>query len=184
MQLFARFFVLNFVIIVKNYMQKIQKITPFLWFDHQAEEAANFYVSVFKNSKLGRITHYDEAGAKASEQPQGSVMTAEFELDGQDSVALNGGSYFKMSGAISFVVNCENQEEVDYFWEKLSDGGEKGVCGWINRDKFGVTWQVTPIVLIDYLNDSDPEKAKRVMEAMLQMKKIIIADLQKAYDQK
>lgn len=165
-------------------MQKIQKITPFLWFDKQAEEAAKFYVSVFENSKLGKITRYDAASAKVSGQPEGSVMTVDFELEGQQFAAINGGDYFKMSGAISFVVDCKDQKEVDYFWEKLSEGGEAGVCGWINRDKFGLTWQITPTILTKYISDPDPEKAQRVMEAMLKMKKIIIADLQKAYEQK
>lgn len=161
----------------------MQKITPFLWFADQAEEAANFYVSLFKNSKLGKITRYDKAGSRASGQPVGSVMTVGFELDGQEFVALNGGKYFQFSGAISFVINCETQEEVDYFWEKLSAGGESGVCGWINKDKFGVTWQVVPTILEKMISDPDPQKAGRAMQAMLKMKKIIIADLQKAYEQ-
>ncbi|EKD46581.1 MAG: 3-demethylubiquinone-9 3-methyltransferase, partial [uncultured bacterium] len=164
------------------HLKRMQKITPFLWFDSKAEQAANFYVSIFKNSKLGRITHYDEAGAKVSEMPLGSIMTVEFELEGQKFVALNGGPYFQFSGAVSFVIDCKSQEEVDYFWEKLSEGGEAGQCGWINKDKFGVTWQVVPKILNEYLSDPDPVKAKRVMEAMLKMNKIIIADLQKAYE--
>jgi predicted 3-demethylubiquinone-9 3-methyltransferase (glyoxalase superfamily) len=169
-------------------MKKIQKITPFLWFDTQAEEAANFYVSVFQKaplvsgeSKILSVSRYDEAGSKASEMPLGSVMVASFQLEDQQFVALNGGTFFKFSGAVSFVVNCETQEEVDYFWEKLSEGGEKGQCGWINRDKFGVTWQVVPTILDKYLGDADSSKAQRVMEAMLKMTKIVIADLQKAY---
>ena len=161
----------------------MQKITPFLWFDNQVEEAVNFYVSIFKNSKILNITRYGEAGAKVSEMPKGSVMTVAFQLDGQDFVALNGGSYFKFSGAISFVVNCKTQEEIDYYWEKLSEGGEKGECGWINHDKFGVTWQVVPIILDEMIADPDPVKAERVMEAMLKMKKIDIQTLRKAYDQ-
>jgi predicted 3-demethylubiquinone-9 3-methyltransferase (glyoxalase superfamily) len=168
-------------------MQKIQKVTPFLWFDTQAEEAAKFYVSVFNDapfssgrSKVGKVTHYGEAGSKASEQPLGSVMTVGFELDGQEFVALNGGTFFQFSGAISFVVNCESQEEIDYFWEKLSEGGESGQCGWINRDKFGVTWQVVPVVLEKLISDPDAKKAERVMAAMIKMNKIIIADLEKA----
>jgi predicted 3-demethylubiquinone-9 3-methyltransferase (glyoxalase superfamily) len=160
----------------------MQKIIPFLWFDTQAEEAARFYVSVFKNSKLGDITKYDEAGARASNMPLGSVMTVDFNLDGQEFAAINGGPYFKFSGAVSFVIDCKNQEEVDYYWEKLSEGGEAGQCGWINRDKFGLTWQVVPSVLTKYLKDSDPIRAKRVMESMLKMNKIIIADLEKAYN--
>ena len=161
----------------------MQKITPCLWFDKQAEEAANFYVSVFKNSKLGRISRYDSASAKVSGMPEGSVLTVELNLDGQEFIAMNGGPMFQFSGAVSFIVNCETQEEVDYFWEKLSEGGEAGVCGWINHDKFGVTWQVVPIILTEMIQDKDPVKAKRVMEAMLQMKKIDIAELQRAYDQ-
>ena len=170
-------------------MKKIQKITPFLWFDTKAEEAANFYVSTFQNapltsglSKILNVNRYDEASSKASEMPVGSVMVASFQLEDQQFVALNGGPFFQFSGAVSFVVNCETQEEVDYFWEKLSEGGEKGQCGWINRDKFGVTWQVVPTILDKLLGDSDPIKAKRVMEAMLKMNKIVIADLQKAYE--
>lgn len=120
-------------------MKYMQKITPFLWFDNQAQEAAKFYVSIFKNSKIITTNRYDEAGAKASGMPVGSVMVTSFELEGQQFSALNGGQLFPFSGAVSFVVNCETQEEVDYFWEKLSEDGEKGQCGWINRDKFGVT---------------------------------------------
>jgi predicted 3-demethylubiquinone-9 3-methyltransferase (glyoxalase superfamily) len=170
----------------------MQKITPFLWFESKAEEAVDFYVSMFsqapgktkEDSKIVKITHYDEAGAKASEMPEGSVMTVAFKLAGQDFVAINGGPYFKFSGAVSFVVNCETQEEVDYFWEKLSmDGGEKGQCGWINHDKFGVTWQVVPTVLEKLINDPDPKKSQAVMEAMLKMTKLEIRDLQKAYEQ-
>ena len=164
----------------------MQKITPFLWFDNQAEDAANFYVAVFSarhdNSKINNIARYDAAGAEASGQPAGSVMTVEFLLAGQEFVALNGGSYFQLSGAISFVVNCETQEEIDYFWEALSAGGEKGQCGWINRDKFGVTWQVVPIVLGEMLSDKDPEKSQRVMKAMLKMNKMDIKTLKEAYE--
>jgi predicted 3-demethylubiquinone-9 3-methyltransferase (glyoxalase superfamily) len=161
----------------------MQKITPFLWFDHQAEEAAKFYTSVFKNSKIGRILRYDEEAAKVSEsgRPVGSVLTIEFEIAGQKFVALNGGPQFKFNESISFVVNCETQAEVDYFWKKLTaDGGEESACGWLN-DKFGVSWQVTPTVLIDMLHDEDPKKAERVMKAMLQMKKIDIKTLKNAY---
>jgi predicted 3-demethylubiquinone-9 3-methyltransferase (glyoxalase superfamily) len=168
----------------------MQKITPFLWFERDAEEAANYYVSVFSNrpggdteiSKVNKTTRYDESGAKASGQPAGSVMTTEFELEGQQFVALNGGDYFKFSGAVSFVVNCDTQEEIDYFWDKLSEGGEKGVCGWINRDKFGMTWQVVPTVLGELLSDPDPVKSQRAMAAMLKMTKIIIEDLEKAHE--
>ena len=169
-------------------MQKIQKITPFLWFEDKAEEATKFYVDVFsakfEDSKIENITHYNESVAKASGRPAGSVMTTEFQLAGQQFVAINGGPFFKFSGAISFVVNCENQDEIDYFWEKLSEGGEKDQCGWIRRDKFGVTWQITPRVMTQYINDPDKKRSQRVMEAMLKMNKIIIADLKKAYEEK
>src|SRR5438105_4180284 len=160
----------------------MQKITPFLWFDNQAEEAVNFYCSIFKNSKTGSVARYDEEGAKAAQRPKGSVMTAAFELEGQEFVALNGGPIFKFTEAISFVVNCETQEEVDYYWQKLSEGGEESVCGWL-KDKFGLSWQVVPTILSKFLSDPDPQKSQRVMQAMLQMKKIDIPALQKAYDQ-
>ncbi len=159
----------------------LQRITPFLWFDDNAEEAAKFYVSIFKNSRIGTITRYDEEGAKAAGRPKGSVMTVPFELDGQPFTALNGGPHFQFSGAISFVVNCDTQEEVDHFWEKLSAGGREIQCGWLT-DKFGVSWQVVPTVLIEMLQDKDPEKAKRVMAAMLKMTKIEIAPLKRAYE--
>ncbi len=159
----------------------MQKITPFLWFDNQAEEAAKFYTSVFKNSKIGRILRYDEASAKAAGRPAGSVLTVEFEIEGQKFTALNGGPAFKFNESISFVLNCETQKEIDYFWEKLTaDGGEESQCGWL-KDKFGLSWQVTPTVLIDMLHDNDPEKAERVMKAMLQMQKIEIPKLKAAY---
>jgi predicted 3-demethylubiquinone-9 3-methyltransferase (glyoxalase superfamily) len=161
----------------------MQKITPFLWFDGNAEEAAKFYTSIFKNSKVGRILRYDEEVAKVSQsgQPAGSVLTIEFEIEGQKFVALNGGPQFKFNESISFVVNCETQKEVDYFWEKLTaDGGEESQCGWL-RDKFGVSWQVTPTVLIDMLHDKDAKKSERVMKAMLQMQKIEIEELKQAY---
>jgi predicted 3-demethylubiquinone-9 3-methyltransferase (glyoxalase superfamily) len=160
-----------------------QKITPFLWFDDKAEEAAKFYTSIFKNSKIGNITRYDEEATGPTGRPAGSVMTVDFQLGGQEFVALNGGPMFKFTEAISFVVNCENQEEVDYFWSKLSAGGEESRCGWL-KDKFGLSWQVVPTVLIEMLTDQDTAKAKRVMHAMLQMDKIDIAVLKKAYDQK
>jgi predicted 3-demethylubiquinone-9 3-methyltransferase (glyoxalase superfamily) len=161
----------------------MQKITPFLWFKDNAEEAAKFYTSIFKNSKIGRILRYSEEVAEVSQsgQPAGSVLTIEFEIEGQKFVALNGGPEFKFNESISFVVNCETQKEVDYFWEKLTaDGGEESQCGWL-KDKFGVSWQVTPTVLIDMLHDKDPEKAERVMNAMLQMQKIEIPKLKAAY---
>ena len=159
----------------------MQKITPFLWFDNQAEEAAKFYTSVFKNSKIGRILRYDEASAKAAGRPAGSVLTVEFEIEGQKFTALNGGPQFKFNESVSFVVNCKTQEEVDYFWEKLTPGGgQESECGWL-KDKFGLSWQVTPTVLIDMLNDNDPKKAERVMKAMMQMQKIDIKKLNAAY---
>jgi predicted 3-demethylubiquinone-9 3-methyltransferase (glyoxalase superfamily) len=159
----------------------MQRITPFLWFDHQADEAAKFYVSIFKNSRIASIARYDEEAAQASGRPKGSVMTVAFELDGQEFVALNGGPLFKFTEAISLVVNCETQEEVDHFWEKLSAGGQEVQCGWL-KDRFGVSWQVVPIILSEMLQDKDPEKSKRVMAAMLKMKKMSIQALRKAYD--
>jgi predicted 3-demethylubiquinone-9 3-methyltransferase (glyoxalase superfamily) len=162
----------------------MQKITPFLWFDHEAEDAVKFYTSIFKNSKVGRILCYGEEAAKVSEsgQPVGSVLTIEFELEGQKFVALNGGPQFKFNESVSFVVNCETQQEVDYYWQKLTaDGGQESACGWL-KDKFGLSWQVTPAVLIDMLHDKDAEKSERVMKAMLQMQKIDIKTLQQAYE--
>jgi predicted 3-demethylubiquinone-9 3-methyltransferase (glyoxalase superfamily) len=165
-------------------MAKItQKITPFLWFDNQAEEAAKFYTSIFKNSKIENVTRYDEEGSKVSGRPKGSLMTVPFQIEGQEFVALNGGPMFKFTEAISFIVNCETQKEVDYYWEKLSAGGEEVQCGWL-KDRFGLSWQVVPTVLTEMLQDKDPQKAQRVMAAMLKMKKIEIADLKKAYDSK
>jgi predicted 3-demethylubiquinone-9 3-methyltransferase (glyoxalase superfamily) len=152
------------------------KITPFLWFDTQAEEAANFYVSIFKNSKVLGVTRYGEAGPGA----KGSVMTVQFELDGQEFIALNGGPHFKFTEAVSFSVACKTQAEVDEFWQKLSAGGEEGPCGWL-KDKYGLSWQINPVVLGEMLGDPDPDKAKRVMEAMLKMKKIDIPALEEAY---
>jgi predicted 3-demethylubiquinone-9 3-methyltransferase (glyoxalase superfamily) len=160
----------------------MQKITPFLWFDDQAEAAANFYTSLFKNSKIGRIFRNTEEVAEKTGGPVGSVLTIEFEIEGQKFVALNGGSLFKFNESVSFVINCETQEEVDYFWGKLTaDGGEESACGWL-KDKFGLSWQVTPTVLIDMLHDNDQEKSGRVMQAMLQMKKIEIKALKDAYE--
>ena len=159
----------------------MQKITPFLWFDHQAEEAAKFYTSVFKNSKVGKILRYDEATAKAAGGPVESVLTIEFEIEGQKFTALNGGPQFKFNESVSFVVYCQTQAEVDYFWQKLTaDGGQESECGWL-RDKFGLSWQVTPTVLIEMLHDKDPKKSGRVMNAMMQMKKIDISKLKAAY---
>lgn len=157
----------------------MQKITPFLWFDGQAEEAMNFYVSIFKNSKVLSVTRFGEAGPG----PKGSVMTATFQLEGQAFTALNGGPMFKFTPALSFFVSCETQEEVDVLWEKLSQGGEKSRCGWL-KDKFGLSWQIIPSALERMLGDSDPLKANRVMQAMLQMDKIVIARLKQAYEGK
>lgn len=156
----------------------MQKITPFLWFNGKAEEAANFYVSIFKNSKIGDVTRCGEAGPG----PKGSVMTATFQLDGQEFMALNGGPMFTFTPAISFFVNCATQEEVDALWEKLSEGGEKSRCGWL-KDKYGVSWQIIPTVLGEMMCDKDPEKSKRVMQAMLQMDKIDVIRLRQAHAQ-
>jgi predicted 3-demethylubiquinone-9 3-methyltransferase (glyoxalase superfamily) len=162
----------------------MQKITPFLWFDDQAEEAVRFYTSIFKNSKVGRILRYNEEAAKASGRPPGSVLTVEFEIEGQRFTALNGGPQFKFNESISFVVHCETQEEVDYFWGKLiADSGQESACGWL-KDKFGVSWQVTPTVLIEMLHDQDPKRSERVMHAMLQMQKIDVKKLKDAYARK
>jgi len=155
------------------------QITPFLWFDDKAEEAMNFYTSIFRNSKKGSVRHYGEAGPGR----KGSVMTASFTLNGQDFMALNGGPLFKFTEAISFFVNCETQEEVDELWEKLSAGGEKSQCGWL-KDKFGLSWQIVPTVLVEMLGDKDAAKSQRVMKAMLRMTKLDIAELEKAYEGK
>jgi predicted 3-demethylubiquinone-9 3-methyltransferase (glyoxalase superfamily) len=161
----------------------MQKITPNLWFDDKAEEAVNFYVSIFRNSKIGSITRYGEEGAKAAGRPKGTVMTVTFQLEGQDFMALNGGPIFKFTEAISFIVNCRTQEEVDELWEKLSEGGEKGPCGWL-KDKYGLSWQIVPIILGEMMQDNDAKKSERVMEALLKMKKIDIEALKKAYEQR
>ena len=162
----------------------MQQISPFLWFDGNAEEAVNFYTSVFKNSKIESMTRYDEQAAKATGMPKGSLMTVAFQLNGQQFVALNGGPQFKFTEAISFAVNCDNQQEVDYYWEKLGAGGDKKAqqCGWL-KDKFGLSWQVVPTVLSKLLADKNAKKSQKVMQAMLQMKKIEIADLQKAFQE-
>jgi len=158
----------------------MQKITPFLWFDDQAEEAVKFYTSVCENSKVGRILRYGEETAEASGRPTGSVLTIEFEIEGQKFVALNGGPQFKFNESVSFVVNWDTQKEVDYYWGKLTaDGGQESACGWL-KDKFGLLWQVTPTVLIDLLHGTDSAKAERVMKAMLQMQKIDIEKLKEA----
>jgi predicted 3-demethylubiquinone-9 3-methyltransferase (glyoxalase superfamily) len=155
----------------------MQKITPFLWFDNQAEEAARFYISIFPNSKMVTIQRYGEAGPG----PAGSVMIATFELDGQEFTALNGGPEFHFTEAISFYVHCETQAEVDHYWEKLSEAGEESVCGWL-KDRYGVSWQIVPNILTRLLQDKDPVKAANVTRAMLQMKKLDIAGLMRAYE--
>ena len=153
------------------------KITPFLWFDNEAEEAAKFYVSVFKNSKLGKVSRYGKEGFEIHGKTAGTVMTAEFDIEGQKFLALNGGPQFKFNEAVSFQVHCETQEEIDYFWSKLADGGEEGPCGWL-KDKFGLSWQVIPTVLPQLLTEEG--SAQRVMRSMLQMRKIDIAALKRA----
>jgi len=154
----------------------MQKITPFLWFDGEAEEAARFYTSIFKNSKMGGVTHYGDTGPG----PKGSVMTAAFQLNGQEFVALNGGTQFPFTEAVSFVVNCDTQDEIDYFWEKLSAGGHEIECGWL-KDKFGLCWQIVPTALWKMLQDPDSEKTNRVMQAVLQMVKLDLKRLEQAY---
>ena len=156
-----------------------QKITPFLWFDHQAEEAAKFYTSIFRNSRIGKIARYDQAGEKVSGRRAGSVMTVEFQLEGQDFLALNGGPQFKFTEAISFVVSCKTQAEVDRFWNTLSAGGKEVQCGWL-KDKYGLSWQVVPTVLGELLGSKDAAKSQRVMEAMLKMVKLDIRELKGA----
>jgi predicted 3-demethylubiquinone-9 3-methyltransferase (glyoxalase superfamily) len=162
-------------------MQTIQKITPCLWFDNQAKEAAEFYTSIFRNSKIGTISCYGEAGKEVHGKPPGTVLTVAFELDGQAFTALNGGPTFKFNEAISFQVNCETQEDVDYYWQKLSAGGDEKAqqCGWL-KDQYGVSWQIVPRVLVEMLNDFDTEKSQKVMTAMMQMKKIDIDELKRA----
>jgi predicted 3-demethylubiquinone-9 3-methyltransferase (glyoxalase superfamily) len=156
----------------------MQKITPFLWFDRNAEEAMNFYVSIFKNSKVLRVARYGDAGPG----PKGTVMVATFQLEGQEFQALNGGPHYKFTPAISLFVNCETQQEVDALWEKLLEGGREDQCGWLT-DKFGLSWQIIPTLLPKLLSDKDPKKSQSVMKAMLQMKKIEIKKLQQAYGQ-
>ena len=154
----------------------MQKITPCLWFDDQAEEAARFYVSLFKNSSIGRIARYGDAGPG----PKGSVVTIEFELDGQAFIGLNGGPHFNFTEAVSFSIDCADQAEVDFYWDRLSEGGQTSQCGWL-KDRFGLSWQVVPTVLADLIGDPDPEKARRATQAMLQMTKLDIAKLQQAH---
>jgi predicted 3-demethylubiquinone-9 3-methyltransferase (glyoxalase superfamily) len=159
----------------------LQKITPNLWFDNEAEEAANFYVSIFKNSKIGGITRYGPSAAAMSGKPVGSVLTVTFELEGQEFTALNGGPQFKFTEAISLGVNCDTQQEVDELWTKLTESGEPGPCGWL-KDRYGVSWQVVPRILYEMMLDQDTEKAERVMTAILQMQKLEIVVLQEAYE--
>ena len=158
-------------------MAKLTRIRPCLWFDTDGEAAANFYTSIFDNSRIVSVTRYGSAGPR----PEGMVMTVDFELDGQQFIALNGGPEFTFDEAISFQVNCESQEEVDRFWTELSDGGEEGPCGWL-KDRFGVSWQIVPTVLEELVRDPDPERAQRAMKAMLGMRKLDIAELQRAAD--
>ncbi|HZH83573.1 MAG TPA: VOC family protein [Phototrophicaceae bacterium] len=164
-------------------MPLIQKITPCLWFDDQAEEAAKFYTEIFKNSKIKKISRYGKEGYEIHRKREGSVMTVEFELDGQPFTALNGGPIFKFNEAISFRVDCATQEEVDYYWENLSEGGDENAqqCGWL-KDKYGLSWQIVPRPLLEMLNDPDAKKSQRVMAAMLKMKKIEIETLKRAYE--
>jgi predicted 3-demethylubiquinone-9 3-methyltransferase (glyoxalase superfamily) len=155
----------------------MERTTPCLWFDTQGEDAANFYVSVFPNSRIGRVSRYGAAGPRS----EGSVMTVEFELDGQSYLALNGGPQFTFNEAVSFQINCADQDEVDYYWSKLAEGGEEGPCGWL-KDKYGLSWQVVPTALTELASDPDPAKSQAVIKAMLGMKKIVVSELQDAYD--
>lgn len=163
----------------------MQRISPCLWFDDQGEEAAKFYTSIFKDSKIGDVTRYGKEGYEIHGREEGTVMTVEFEIEGQKFLVLNGGPIFKFNEAISFQVYCETQEEVDYYWEKLSEGGDEKAqqCGWL-KDKYGVSWQIVPTILIKMLKDKDSEKSQRVMKAMLQMHKLDISTLKKAYEEK
>jgi predicted 3-demethylubiquinone-9 3-methyltransferase (glyoxalase superfamily) len=164
-------------------VQNFPKITACLWFDNQAEEAVQFYTSIFKNSRIGRITRYGKEGYEIHGKPEGTVMTVEFEIDGQPFTALNGGPVFTFNEAISFQVNCETQEEVDYYWEKLSKGGDEKAqqCGWL-KDTYGVSWQIIPKILSELVGDPDSEKSQKAMKAILQMKKIDIETIKRAYE--
>jgi predicted 3-demethylubiquinone-9 3-methyltransferase (glyoxalase superfamily) len=164
-------------------MNTMQKITSHLWFDKEAEEAAKYYTSIFKNSEILKVNHYGKEGYDVHKMPEGTVLTVEFTIEGQKFVALNGGPAFKFNEAISFMVNCNNQQEIDYYWGKLSQGGDpkSQQCGWL-KDKFGVSWQVTPVQLADMMQDSDRERADRVMKAMLPMKKLDLHALEEAYE--
>lgn len=168
----------------RNTVQAMQRISPCLWFDDQAEQAAKFYTAIFKNSRILNIARYGEAGRDIHGRPAGSVMTVAFELDGQSFIALNGGPVFKFNEAISLQISCKTQEEVDYYWEKLAEGGDANAqqCGWL-KDKYGVSWQVVPTILIEMILDPDSKKSQRAFEAMLQMKKIDVDKLQRAYAQ-
>jgi predicted 3-demethylubiquinone-9 3-methyltransferase (glyoxalase superfamily) len=163
----------------------MQKIIPCLWFDDKAEEAAKFYASIFKNSKIGDVSRYGKEGYEFHGKEDGTVMTVDFEIEGQKYVALNGGPIFKFNEAISFQVHCETQKEVDYYWEKLSEGGDEKAqqCGWL-KDKYGVSWQIVPVVLTKMLQDKDAKKSQRVMKALLQMRKLDIKSLTQAYEEK
>lgn len=162
----------------------MSNITTCLWFDKEAEEAANFYVRVFseggRSAKIGKVARYGEAGAGASGQPKGAVMTVEFELDGNKFLGLNGGPHFKFTQAVSFIVTCKKQEEIDYFWRRLGEGGKEGQCGWIDRDKFGVSWQIVPAVLGELMSNPNKTKSEKVMKALLAMKKLDIETLKRA----
>ena len=164
-------------------MATIQKITSNLWFDNQAEDAAKFYTSIFKNSKIGKISRYNKEGYDIHKMPAGSVMTVEFFLEGQKFLGLNGGPVFKFTEAISFIVNCDTQEEIDYYWEKLSEGGDKNaqVCGWL-KDKYGLSWQIVPAIMDDMFLDPDSKGSENVMKSMLKMKKLNIAELNQAFN--
>lgn len=165
-------------------MASVQKITPCLWFDNQAEEAAKFYVSLFENSAMGAVTRYGKEGFEVHGRPEGSVLTVSFRLEGQEFTALNGGPHFKFSEAISFVVRCETQTEVDRYWDKLRDGGDQRAqqCGWL-KDKYGVSWQIVPAALFEMMSGTDRIKSERVMRAVLQMKKLDVAALRRAYEE-
>ncbi len=166
---------------INRTMLKIEKITPHLWFDSQAEDAAKFYTAVFMDSGIDKVTRYTKAGYDIHKREAGSVMTVEFHLEGQHFIALNGGPLFNFNEAVSFMVNCETQDEIDYYWNKLSEGGDPQAqqCGWL-KDKFGLSWQITPVELAELMEDSDHERAERVMEVMLRMKKLDIAEIRKA----
>jgi predicted 3-demethylubiquinone-9 3-methyltransferase (glyoxalase superfamily) len=164
-------------------MASVQKITPCLWFDNQAEEAAKFYVSLFENSAMGAVTRYGKEGFEVHGRPEGSVLTVNFSLEGQEFTALNGGPHFKFSEAISFVVKCETQTEVDHYWDKLGEGGDQRAqqCGWL-KDKYGISWQIIPVALFEMMSSTDRIKSERVMRAVLQMKRLDVAALRRAYE--